>query len=217
MSTRDNRVWESLENWAARTFLLAGGLWLAAGALDLVGLALGTSMQGPSSIAGFTGAVLSFVALLGLYPRLADRAPGPARVGVVLLLFPIAFTFVLLVWHVPMLFTSEIPSLLVYLPSPALVYGALFFLSAVGITLFGVVGIRTGALSARVGGLVLGTAAAWYLLLGAAVVYAPNPIPDWVVLVQAVVFAVSLTGAGYLLRADREAVDHAGGAADAPA
>jgi hypothetical protein len=216
MSTRGNRVWESLENWAARTFLLAGGLWLAALALELVGLALGTSMQEPSSIAGFTGAVLAFVALLGLYPRLAYRARRLAQVGVVLLLFPIAFSLLLLVWHIPLLFTSEIPSLLVYLPSPPLVYGALFFLSAVGITLFGVVGIRTGALAVRVGGLVLGVAAGWYLLLGAFAVYSP-PIPDWVVMVQAAIFGVSLTGAGYLLRDEPEAADRAGETADAPA
>lgn len=216
MSTRDNRVWRSLENWAARTFLLTGGLWITALALDLVGLALGTSMQEPASIAGFTAAVLSYVALLGLYPRLADRARRLAQVGVVLLLFPIAFSLLLLVWHVPMLFTSEIPSLLVYLPSPVLVYGALFFLSAVGITLFGVVGIRTRALSVRVGGLVLGVAAGWYLLLGTFAVYSP-PIPDWVVMVQAAIFGVSLAGAGYLLRVEPDEADRAGGRADAAA
>lgn len=217
MSTRTERLWESLEKWTATVFLVAGGLWFVSLALMLLGAVLGTSMQGPSSIPGFAGAVLSFVGLLGLYPRLADRMPRLARVGVVLLLFPIAFSFVLLVWHVPMLFTSKIPSLLVFLPSPALIYGALFFLSAVGITIFGLAGIRTGTLPERVGGLVLVVAAAWFLILGAAFVYTSGPIPDWVTNVQAFMFAVSMTGIGYLLRIESETSDRAGQAADAPA
>lgn len=216
MATRHKLLLDRLEQWAPTVFLLAGGLWLLALALTALGMALGTSMQGPSSIAGFTGGVLSFIGLLGLYPRIADPAPRLARVGVVLLLFPIAFTAVLLVWHVPMLFTSEIPSLLVFLPSPPLVYGALFFLSAVGITIFGVAGMYTGALPGRVGGLVLVVAAGWFLLLGAMAVYT-GALPDWVANLQALLSGVALSMIGYVLRTEPESTDRTGRSADAPA
>jgi len=57
---------ESLGKWTATVFLVGGGLSLVAVALSLLGMSPGTSMQGPSSIAAFAAAVLSFVGRLGL-------------------------------------------------------------------------------------------------------------------------------------------------------
>ena len=202
-----NWLWQSLEKWSATVFLLAGGLSLVGVILSVGGALMSVSMQGPSSVAVFAGVVLSFVALLGLYPRLAKRVPQLARVGILLILFPLIFTFVLLIWHSPELVGVHVPSLLMFLPSPEIVYGATFLLTSLGLAVFGVGGLRTGAFSATVSGILLVLAGAWLFLVVAASIYG-FPIPQWVVNVQGGIMGVALLSIGYLWRTATTAAEH---------
>lgn len=207
MTTTINSLFGSLEKWSATVFLLAGGLSLVGLLLSVVGSVMAVSMQAPSSLAVFTAVVLSFVALLGLYRRLADEAPRVAQVGILLIMFPLIFTFVLLVWHSPEVVGIDVPSLLLFLPSPALVYGVTFVLTAIGITIFGIGGLRTAAFAPVVCGLLFVLAAAWVVLIGAASVYG-FPIPDWVANVQGGIMGVAMVALGYVLRSATVATSH---------
>lgn len=198
--------WESIEQWSPAVFLVAGGFWFVAIALSISETFVAMSLEAPASVAGFAGAVLSFVGFLGLYPQLADQIPRPVQVGIVLVMLLLIFTFVLLVWHIPELFGIAWPSLLVFLPSPALAYGATFALSAVGIAIFALVSLRTDAHSRPVGSLLLVLAAAWVVLIGGAMRYG-FPIPDWVTTIQGGMMAMALLAIGYLLRTETEPTD----------
>ncbi len=208
MTLSVKRLWKWLDEWNATIFLVAGGLSLLGTILAVAGALLSMSMQGPASVIVFTGTVLSFVALLGFYPRLADRAPRLAQVGILFIMFPFLFVFVLLVWHSPELVGVEVPSLLNYLPASRLVYGATFVLSGVGIAIFGVISLRADTFVPAIGGFLLVLAASWLFLIGTASVYG-FPIPNWVANVQGVIMGAALFGIGYLLRTKTATIDRA--------
>lgn len=148
-------VQRGLERWGVGLFLVAGLMAFVSTANNVLGAytPLVTQEGIPLAIeafAGFGGMVLAFVGLVGLYPRLAARAREPARVGISLVLIPVAF-FGLLV-------TCAIPAELLGFPSPrelipafGTVTMAVFSLSAAGIAIFGLVALRSRTLSRHVG------------------------------------------------------------------
>lgn len=216
MTNKGNRLWNSLEKWSATVFLIAGGLALFGTVLSVVGELMSVSVQAPSSLAVFTGVVLSFVALLGFYPRLASQAPRLAQVGVLLIVSPLLFSFVLLIWHSPELVGVHVPTLLAFLPSPVLVYEAFFVLSAIGITIFSIGSLSTDVSTPVVSGLLFALAASWFFLIGAASVYG-FPIPNWVANVQGGLMGLALVAIGYLLRIETAPIDGADPASDTTA
>jgi len=106
-----------------------------------------------------------------------------------------------------------LPSLtLTYLPSPMLALGGVFFLFAVGTTIFGVVALLTDPLSQSIGGLLIVFATAWYLLIGGIAIYG-FPIPVWLLALTGLMQGGSMLGIGYFLRNGREGVTQAGAVA----
>lgn len=77
--------WESLERWSPTLFLVAGGLLMVHaghhGLEAFAGLEYPMHHELPF---GVVGMILGFVALLGLYPKLAERTPKLAGVGAIL-------------------------------------------------------------------------------------------------------------------------------------
>lgn len=193
-------VREWIEKRSGPVFVIAGCLLFVAATLDAVTVVTGASISNDVSAAtGVGGLILTYAGLLALYPRLAERAPRLARVGVLLVSLPgiSFFAFlakILLAQFVP------VPSL-----SPVLgvVFGAVFFLFAVGVSVYGIVCLRTDVLSNRIGILLLVLAAPWFWLLGWILLFG-FPISDWAVVVQFGTMAVAALNVGYLLQVTDE-------------
>lgn len=196
-------LWNSLRYWSAVAFLGAGGLMLVTIVLGTLDVVVTRSLEELAGVAAIAGIVFSVVGLLGLYSQLADAAPRLARAGLLLLALPAIYLVATLLWMIPAIFVSEWPALTALLPGDAV--GLVLILFAVGITIFGVAGLRTAVPSRTVGGLLLVLAAAWFTVLGAEIMY--EPIPDWVVPTMIVLMTVSLLPIGYLLRTETESTD----------
>jgi hypothetical protein len=146
--------------------------------------------------------------MLGLYPILKKDAPRLAQVGVGVMVLPVLFFLMDLVW-LSLSGVLGLPSLtLTYLPSPMLALGGVFFLFAVGTTIFGVIALVTDALSQSIGGLLIVFAIAWYLLIGGIAIYG-FPIPVWLVALTGLMQGGSMLGIGYLLRSGSEGMTRA--------
>jgi hypothetical protein len=217
MATVGRRLLNPLEQWSPIVFMLAGGLALLSSSINTLDAVPGVSTQQGilvfiEGLAGFGGILLSFVAMLGLYPILKKDAPRLARVGVGVMVLPVLFFLVDLVW-LSLSGVLGLPSLtLTYLPSPMLALGAVFFLFAVGTTIFGVIALLTDPLIQSIGGLLIVFATAWYLLIGSIAIYG-FPIPVWLVALTGLMQGGSMLGIGYFLRNGREGVTQAGAVA----
>lgn len=201
-----HRVLNPLERWSAILFVIAGGLAIISSGVNTLDALPGVSTQHGlllfvEGIAGFGGVVLSFVAMLGLYPKLRTSSPGLARVGVGVMLLPVLYFLVDLVW-LALSGVLGLPSLtFTYLPSPMLAIGAAFLLFAIGTTVFGVIALLTSALNRTIGGFLLLFGLAWFLLIGGIAV-SGVPIPVWLLALTGAIQGGSLLAIGYLLRAD---------------
>ena len=210
MPTVGRRLLNRLEQWSPIVFMLAGGLALLASSINTLDAVPGVSTQQGilifiEGLAGFGSILFSFVAMLGLYPILKKDAPRLARVGVGVMVLPVLFFLVDLVW-LSLSGVLGLPSLtLTYLPSPMLALGAVFFLFAVGTTIFGVTTVLTDALGQTIGGLLIVFAMALYLRIGGIAVYG-FPIPIWLVALSGLMQGGSTLGIGYRLRNGREGV-----------
>lgn len=202
------RSWELLEKWRAWVFLGAGVLMLV-GSIDLVLELLVGIETADFGVFAFFSVMVSYVGLLGLYPRLAERAPWLARVGVLLPLVPIS----ILVVDVSALLVGANP------PIGELIGGEAVFLSlfvglGTGITAFAVASILTTVPSRAVGGALLPYAATWFVFLGVVVVY--GSISDPITLLGNLAMAAGLLAVGYLLWDSARAGQHREPAADSP-
>lgn len=151
-------------------------------------------------IGGFGGVVLSYVALLSVYPLLRDRTPTLAQTGVWLVAIPAIFFLILLVWEV-LAFLFGLFSLTATIPRLDIVTGIVFLLIALGAGLFGLGFLRDSRLSRTIGYLLFLFAAAWIVFLVAIPLYG-FPIPPGVSLLQGSMTSVALLGIGYLLRSE---------------
>lgn len=210
---RVGRLLVPLERWSPIVFMLAGGLALLSSGINTLDAVPGISTQQGllifiEGLAGFGGILLSFVAMLGLYPVLKRAAPQLALAGVGVMVLPVLFFLVDLVW-LSLSGVLGLPSLtLTYLPSPMLALGAAFLLFAVGTTIFGVIALVTAALSQTTGALLIGFATAWYLLIGGIVSYG-FPIPVWLLALTGLMQGGAMLGIGYLLRNGAEGMTRA--------
>lgn len=207
MPSLGSRVMTPLERWSALVFLVAGVLGLLSSGINTLDTVPGVSTQHGTllfieGLAGFGGVVLSFVAILGLYPKVRPGSPGLAKLGLAVMVLPVAFFLFDLVW-LALSGVLGLPSFtFTYLPSPMLALGGAFLLFALGTTAFGVIVIRTNVLRRPVGWLLLLFASAWYLLLGGIMVLGA-PIPVWLLAVTGLLQGGPLLAIGYLLGSDR--------------
>lgn len=173
---------------------MAGVLVLVQAIGDALTLTLNMNIQA-LAFAIIIGLLLSYVGLLGLYPRLADQTPQLARAGLVLVLIPV---LLLIVLAVALLVSSEPP----FSESVGeVLFLAVFVGFALGIVLFSVATFQSQLLSRAVGISLLGFAAGWFVLLGGSLIYG-FPMPDWLTFVADGIMAVSLLTIGILLYTD---------------
>lgn len=197
-----------LETWSATFFVAGGGLFLVATAINGLGLFTSVAtqqgiLQSIEGMSGFGGVVLTFLGLLGLYPRLARRTPRLARAGVSLAVLPATFFLVLLVVCSALAPFLGFPSLKTLVPSFHFIFETIVFLFAVSLTLFGVASLAPGRASRIVGALFFVVAGGWFVFFGALEVYHYD-IPIWVTFVQTTMMAVPLGTIGYFLQSGTE-------------
>lgn len=201
-------LWTVSKEWSATVFLIAGGLLFVATAINGIDLFTPVATQEGTLLfiegfTGFGGVVLSFVGLLGLYPRLADTEPRLARAGIALAVLPAAFFFTLLVVCSLLATLLGFPSLKTLVPPLRLITETTLLLYAVATTSFGVASIRSPGLSPIVGWSLLLVAATWFGFFSALAVY-QYEVPIWVTFVQSITLAVSLLVIGYWLPSGSE-------------
>lgn len=206
--------WGPIARRSATAFLAAGVLLLATAVLT--GLAALTSASPPRSVTGATGLVgviLSYVGLLGVYPRVVDGTPRLARTGAVLVALPVLALLVLLVWGALGHGTSAVPVPIVVIPAIGVVFVASFLLFALGTTLFGVAGLRSGRLPRAVASLLFAYASTWFLHLGATTVYGSR-FPVWFDSLTFGLLSVVTLAIGYHLRSESGRTDRTGPSPD---
>jgi hypothetical protein len=200
------RRWESLEQWRATAFLVAGGIFVVDAALLAVHMSTGTE---PAALGqAFVGAswTAAFVGLLGFYPSLADRSRWLARAGAVFAAIG-AITMAAMATTSLGYFTGVLAGELSEV--------AMFFLPPVfigivlGFGLFGVASLRTGIYSRSVGLLFLLLPITFLFNVGTGIA-GFNPLAKVLGVVS--VLALTMLAIGYLLRtgsalADREGVE----------
>ena len=201
-------LWRLSEAWSPMVFMLAGGLLFVATAINGIDLFTPVATQKGTllfieGLTGFGGVVLSFVGLLGLYPRLADAELRLARAGVSLAVLPAAFFSTLLVVCTMLAPLLGFPSLKTLVPPLRLITETTLILYAVATTLFGVASLRSSGLPRIVGGSLLLVAVTWFGFFSALVIY-QYEIPIWVTFVQSITLAVSLIAIGYFLPSELE-------------
>lgn len=189
-------AWHVLERHNGAAFLSAGGLLLVGGAMSVIQRFFDAPIEGLMGVTVIAGFGLSFVGLLGLYPRLRRSAARLARAGLVLMVLPAAYLVVVVLWLIPTTLVAEWP------PLPALVPGEvqwlIFVLFAVGISLFAATSLRTDTPSRVVGALLAILALAWFVILGGELLF--EPIPDWVLPAAFAAMIVAMLPLGYRLR-----------------
>lgn len=189
--SKSSKVWGVLERWSAKMFLGGGVLLLIQSIGDVLSLTMDMSLEALAFVT-FFGLILSYVGLLGLYPRLSDHAPYLSRGGLVLVLIPV---ILLIILSVGLAVSSGPP----FSPSVGVVlFTSIFVGFAVGIVLFGIAVYQTATPSRAVGIALLGFAAGWFILLGASVIYG-FPISDRLTFISDSVLAISLLATGWLL------------------
>lgn len=190
----------SVARWSATAFLVAGGLLLATVLLE--GMAALTGGSVPRTVTGVTslgGVVLTYVALVGLYPRVTERSPRLARAAVALVGLPAAVLLVFLLWGAAGHSVAAVPTPVDVVPAVGAVFVAVFVLFALGTALFGVASHRDDRLPRAVGLLLFALAATWIARLGASTVYG-SQFPGWFdALFTGLMAAVTLS-LGYTLR-----------------
>lgn len=197
-------MWNSLEQWSATAFLVAGLLFVASAAVTVVDIAVGAEqlrLQLGQATVG-AGWIAGLIGLLGLYPRHVDRDRWPVRVGAVFVAIGLVGYLIMTV-GVLAIFSGVPESDLeplepVFLPM-MLVGSVLTF------PLFGLASLRVGNHSRAVGALLIGQT----IVFGANVA---SPSSAEVVFVVLVALVLINLGVGYLLgdvsgRLDDENVD----------
>lgn len=165
MSHTSRGIWESLEKWSSKVFLLAGGLLFVHVVLvGLIGYAGVPISEGYHALFGLAGLVGAIVGLLGFYSRLADEVPKLALASVLAIVSAGTLFSVILVWLLGTTLLgggpqNTAPSWVGVLAPLAIVMIALgFVLTSVG-------SLRTDVPSRTVGLLLLVPVVSWVMIL----------------------------------------------------
>lgn len=189
--TDRNGGWESLERWRWVAFLATGVAFILitinAGLVWLANTGLNLSPLVPLGLL-----LVVYAGLLGLIPRLIDRAPRLGRVCQVLVVgFVLEIGLAFGVFIDP----SSVPRFVLALSVATAIVGA-----AITLTVFGATSLWTRAYSRAVSGSLLLAAFGLYLLVGKVVLFGDIGGPEWLSVVHNGVFGLSLTAVGTLLR-----------------
>lgn len=207
MSLNGKRVVETLGKWSGMAFLIAGVLVSVAAVATAAVLVTDMSQGMITGLPTMVGILVSYVGLLGLYPKLAAHSRRATLASVVLLLLPVGgITF----WLGHALFVGQEFSygdLLVGVVSGGFV---------VGLMLYGITSYRTQVPSQGVGLALVALAVPWMILLGSGMVY-EGAAPVWIDFVATGVMGVLLVAIGYLTRGASPPAGRADPASDSPA
>lgn len=142
-----------------------------------------------------------YAGLLGLTPRLVERAPRLGRVCQVLpLVFGLVIVLGFAVWILPI---SNLRFVLALIVLTSMIGAALTP------TVLGATSLRTQAYSRAVSGLLLLAAVALYLGIVDAILFGDIGGPEWVSVVVNGTFGLSLAAVGILLRTEAEPTEQA--------
>lgn len=214
MSTGTNPVWDALETWNTRAFLVAGILAFCYGVLK--GLKAYGGLEVVTAYDVIYGGFVLFVpvlALLGLYPRVREASPwssiGAVVLSVIAGIGTVAITLQVVYMTVTMAGYPEIPG---DGPAwPVVVLGLVFISIALAFLLSGFAAMRSEAVSGTVAGLLLVPFLSWFGLIVANVVL---PSGDYLGMYAYAPIGVALLGIAYLQRSSAVGTDSADAASD---
>lgn len=192
--------WRVLNRWCSTAFLVAGGLLLIATVLSA--LEVFTTLSPEGTLTGpifFIGLIVSYVGLLGVYPKVADQSPRLALAGVVLVGLPAIMLIVLVVWGVSGHALQQVPVPPAVIPAFGMVLIVVILLFGLGIAVIGVASLRSPPVSQTIGFLLLILAATWFGLLSATSVYG-STFPPWLDFTATGIMAVTLLAVGFRIQ-----------------
>lgn len=182
----------ALGTWSWMAFLIAGVL-VSIAAIAMALVAVTNMSQGMlTGLPTMVGLIVSYVGMLGLYPKLAAHRRRAALAGVVLLLLPVGGIGF---WLGHALLIGQEPSY------ANLLVGVVFAGFVVGIAVYGMTSYRTKTPSRGVGLALLAFVVPWLVLLGSGVVY-EGAAPVWIDFLSTSMMGVVLLVLGYLIRAE---------------
>lgn len=199
MRTVPTRAWGALERWSAEAFLLAGVLLLASPAH--VGLELFMNVPLPSWLVASVvvpGLIATLVGLVGLYPRIADRAPRMASLGGLFTTLAGTILVVLLGWILGNSVLTAASEMAIGAP-PDVAFLGLAVTMTLAFVLFGTASLRVAVPSRLVGALLLSFALPWTVIIAAKPVYG-STFPGWLTLAIYGPIPVVMLATGYTLR-----------------
>ena len=193
--TDNTGMWNSLEQWRSLAFLAPGVGFLLVTINAVLILVANTGMN-LSPLVHLGLVLVAYVGLLGLSPRLVERAPRLGRVcQVFVLVVGVEIVLTFAVGLLPSLMSRPLFAVTVAM-------GVLG--SALTMTVFGATTLWTRAYSRRVGGFLLLAALGLYIVIVKALLFGDVGGPQWVPVVDNGIVGLSLIAVGGLLRAESE-------------
>ena len=193
--TDNTGMWNSLERWRSLAFLAPGVGFLLVTINAVLILVANTGMN-LSPLVHLGLVLVAYVGLLGLSPRLVERAPRLGRVcQVFVLIVGVEIVLTFAVGLLPSLMSRPLFAVTVAM-------GVLG--SALTMTVFGATTLWTRAYSLRVGGFLLLAAVGLSIVIVKALLFGDVGGPQWVPVVDNGIVGLSLIAVGGLLRMESE-------------
>ena len=193
--TDNTGMWNSLERWRSLAFLAPGVGFLLVTINAVLILVANTGMN-LSPLVHLGLVLVAYVGLLGLSPRLVERAPRLGRVCQV---------FVLIVgMEIVLTFAVGLLPSLMSRPLFAVTVAMGVLGSALTMTVFGATTLWTRAYSRRIGGFLLLAAVGLSIVIVKALLFGDVGGPQWVPVVDNGIVGLSLIAVGGLLRMESE-------------
>jgi FtsH-binding integral membrane protein len=193
--TDNTGMWNSLERWRSLAFLAPGVGFLLVTINAVLILVANTGMN-LSPLVHLGLVLVAYVGLLGLSPRLVERAPRLGRVcQVFVLIVGVEIVLTFAVGLLPSLMSRPLFAVTVAM-------GVLG--SALTMTVFGATTLWTRAYSRRVGGFLLLAAVGLSIVIVKALLFGDVGGPQWVPVVDNGIVGLSLIAVGGLLRTESE-------------
>lgn len=195
-------VWAALERWRSVALLVPGVAFLLITLNAVATMVANTGLNLPPLV--HLGLVLvAYAGLLGLSPRLVERAP---RLGRVCQALPVIFGVEIVLAFVVGIDLSATSRALFAVTVALGVVGAILTL-----TVFGLTTLWTRAYHRAVGGFMLLTALGFAIVMAKAILFGDVGGPEWVTILDNGLVGISLTAIGYLLRTEGGPTARAGG------
>lgn len=207
MEHASEAFWNRAEQLSPVAFVLAGVLVLGSPAHLL--LELVTDVVVPRWVLVFVvfpGFFAAVVGLVGLYPRIADRAPWLARAGLAVGLLAGAGFATVFAWFLAVPLLATIGDAALPATPPQGFLSSLEIVIALGFGLTGAGYLQSGASPRSVGYCLLVFAAPWLVFFAAVPVYGTD-LPGWLLLSAYGVMPPALLATGYSLWTRRRPSD----------